>query len=393
MSILLGSGFTPADYEPEPVTKPSEADVAALRLELVLEALEGLRDSLTNLPRPEVFIDAPDLSAIVTAVNGLKPGADADEIAAAVVRQIAPMSAPATPDALYPELIDVLKKLDFRMKGSGTTGTTFNGRFDSNGALIVSSSGSAVDTSLLAKEATLASLKTAATNSNATGTLTAAWDGVSPATAPAGSVVTYTVPDSHSSWSITLGGTFSAGSVVNFEGSEDGVFWFALNGRRNLDSATNDTTNLLDANPSGGPGPTGSNPSHWRGSAGGVRFMRVRCSTYTAADSIAVGIYSSAGVGAVFLNSPTVTRTDIGAYVVAAGTGSATVTPTSTQRIQSIAVIAPTGSIATVQIASQPVVTIPAGQQVALNPNSNLKGTAYPVAVTGSASYVVELVG
>jgi hypothetical protein len=128
-------------------------------------------------------------------------------------------------------------------------------------------------------------------NGYTTGTLTAA-----------AQAITVTVPDGHSSWTVYLRGTFSATSQVAFEGSPDGTNWHALNGRRNTDAATNETTNFVDANPFGGPSPAGSNPSNWRGVIGGIRFFRVRCAVYTALDAIAVQIVTSPGVGATFLN-------------------------------------------------------------------------------------------
>lgn len=122
--------------------------------------------------------------------------------------------------------------------------------------------------------------------------------------------VTLTVPEGDSSWDIYLSGTFSATSQVAFEGSLDNVNWFNLNGRRNTDSTTNDTTTTLDATPFGGSPPTGANPSNWRGNLGAIRFMRVRCSIYTAADSIAVQISTSVATGAVFLNASPPTPAD-----------------------------------------------------------------------------------
>lgn len=117
---VLGGGWLLSQSTPDP--DQAEDDLLSLRLGLVLTALDGLAQTLRDLRAPQVFIDAPDLSAIVQAVNGLKPGADADEIAQAVVRQIAPTAQQPTPDVLYSELIDALKKLDFRLKGQGGTG-------------------------------------------------------------------------------------------------------------------------------------------------------------------------------------------------------------------------------------------------------------------------------
>lgn len=118
----------------------------------------------------------------------------------------------------------------------------------------------------------------------------------------AGQAVTITVPEGQSSSTVYLKGTFSAGSQVSFEGSPNGTDWHALNMRRNTDAASNETTNLVDANPFGGPGPNGANPSNWRGVIGGIRFFRVRCNAFQAGDAIEVQIVTSAGVGATFLN-------------------------------------------------------------------------------------------
>jgi hypothetical protein len=142
-----------------------------------------------------------------------------------------------------------------------------------------------------------------------TGTLTSAMavNGVSASNPTA--FLLFTVPDGHSSWQITLNGTFSASSQVFFEGSETNGDndWFSLNGRRNTDATTNDTTNIIDTNPTG----LGANPSYWRGNTGGVKYLRVRCGTFTAADSIAVRITTSTGLGATFINSTMPTTSDI----------------------------------------------------------------------------------
>lgn len=115
--------------------------------------------------------------------------------------------------------------------------------------------------------------------------------------------ITLRVPEGQSSWAVYLNGTFSATSRVAFEGSPDSINWFALNGRRNTDAATNEATNFIDANPFGGPSPTGANPSNWRGVIGGIRFFRVRCSAFTTADAIGVQISTSTGPGATFFNA------------------------------------------------------------------------------------------
>jgi hypothetical protein len=117
------------------------------------------------------------------------------------------------------------------------------------------------------------------------------------------SFVSVIIPEGQSSWNVYLSGTFSSTSQVAFEGSPDNINWFYLNGRRNTDSLTNDTTTFLDVTPMGGPGPIGANPSNWRGNLSSVKYFRVRCTVYTAADNINVQISTSAGVGAVFINA------------------------------------------------------------------------------------------
>lgn len=122
--------------------------------------------------------------------------------------------------------------------------------------------------------------------------------------------VTLTVLEGQSSWDVYLSGTFSSTSQVVFEGSLDNTNWFYLNGRRNTDINTNDTTTILDVSPFGGTPPTGANPSNWRGNIAGVKYFRVRCSIYTTSDSISVQISTSAAEGAVFINAALPTTAD-----------------------------------------------------------------------------------
>lgn len=125
-----------------------------------------------------------------------------------------------------------------------------------------------------------------------TGTLTAL-DGV----------VGLTVPSGHSSWTVYVSGTFPSTSAISFEGSPDNSVWHALNGRRNTDAASNDTTTFVDANPVGGASPLGGNPSNWRGNIAAIRYFRVRLSTFTSGDSVAIKIVTADGYGATFQNA------------------------------------------------------------------------------------------
>lgn len=143
-------------------------------------------------------------------------------------------------------------------------------------------------------------LPAATPNVYTTGTITAANANLTTGTATAGSSVQVTVPDGHSSWDVYLTGTWSAGTGIAFQGSVDGVTWWPLNGRRSGDANTNATTTVLDTDPSGG---AANNPSNWRGSITAIRYFRVTCSPYTAADSVSVSIGTSAGAGVVFMNA------------------------------------------------------------------------------------------
>lgn len=151
-------------------------------------------------------------------------------------------------------------------------------------------------------------------NATVTGTLVAAAQVGSPQVyAGAGqTALMLTVPDGHASSQVYLSGTFSAGSQVFFEGSSDGTdaSWFALNHRRNGDATTNDEATLLDAAPFGGPSPVGAGVSNWRGSPGGVRFLRVRLGTMVAGDSVNVRITTSEGGGPVFQQGPPPMQSD-----------------------------------------------------------------------------------
>ena len=112
---MLGQGWSPGpaldDLPQEPV------DYLALRLELVLEALETLRGTITTTPAPQVNVEPPDLTAIVNAVNSLKVGADPEQIAEAITRAInrTPPETPADYSAQFTELLGALRKLDVRL--------------------------------------------------------------------------------------------------------------------------------------------------------------------------------------------------------------------------------------------------------------------------------------
>lgn len=108
------------------ISKPAFDPGVQLLLE-IREMLRGLPDivaaAATNQPaiepvRPIVQVAEPDLSAIVTAVNGLKPGATAAEIGREIAKQINPQ--PITENsALLEAFRELADKIDFRMQGVG----------------------------------------------------------------------------------------------------------------------------------------------------------------------------------------------------------------------------------------------------------------------------------
>jgi hypothetical protein len=139
-------------------------------------------------------------------------------------------------------------------------------------------------------------------NATQTGTISALNATPTAGAGTANSSVTITVPDNHSAWTLTLGGTFSAGTTLAFQASLDGTTWWYTNGRRNLDVlGSNESVSMTSTDVQGGASPAGGNPSLWKGTVGAVRYLRVTCTAYTAADSITVSMMTSPAVGGTFL--------------------------------------------------------------------------------------------
>lgn len=176
-------------------------------------------------------------------------------------------------------------------------------------------------------------------NATASGTITAANATPTTGAGTTNSSVTLTVPDNHSSWTAILGGTFSAGSRLAFQCSVDGTTWYYTNGRRNLDSlGTNEVLSYASTDVYGGAAPSGGNPSLWKGTSGGVKYIRVTCITYTAADSITVRLDSSAGVGGTFQLGPLPAGSAVAMADSAKTTYSATINNTAVAGVVTAAV-------------------------------------------------------
>lgn len=103
---------------PAPPTDPT-TDV----LGRVLTALDQLGAAIGEMrnQQPVVHVAPPDLSEVVNAVVGIKGPASAEEIAAAIAREIRPtQDGDTATSATLNEVAEALKKLDFRLKGVGT---------------------------------------------------------------------------------------------------------------------------------------------------------------------------------------------------------------------------------------------------------------------------------
>lgn len=115
---ILGAGW------PMPTPRVDEdtqrrIDVDDLRYEQLLATVGALRTALLHMPTPVVNVSEPDLSAVVNAVNGLRPGATADEIGEAIVSRLGGGEGPQIEPVLA-RLTTALETLDFRMKGLGS---------------------------------------------------------------------------------------------------------------------------------------------------------------------------------------------------------------------------------------------------------------------------------
>lgn len=120
MSLLLGSEFIARLPDPEPSPEDRYAALAAS----IRDALERVQQAIGALPAPQVHVAEPDLTAIVTAVNGLKPSVEPTELAAAIRDALhVPTPEPDPNQSLLSEtlsnLAEKLGLLEFRMKGIG----------------------------------------------------------------------------------------------------------------------------------------------------------------------------------------------------------------------------------------------------------------------------------
>lgn len=127
MSVKLGDGWPATTAEPE---EPLEPDLADLRTEQILLALGNLRESLEGLPAPQVYVDAPDMTDLIGAIQAVRPGADPIDIAEAVVDRLKAADKNTSTETVLSELVETMKDLDFRMKGIGRQGGSGGGISD-----------------------------------------------------------------------------------------------------------------------------------------------------------------------------------------------------------------------------------------------------------------------
>lgn len=121
MPARLGSAFDKP--RPKPVPRPPRVDTSVTSDEMwrqVVDAINALRDDMADRTATPVEIPPVDLSDIVTAVNGLKPGATADDIAEAITARMMPDRPEAETGPVLSEIAKALQKLDFRLQAAGT---------------------------------------------------------------------------------------------------------------------------------------------------------------------------------------------------------------------------------------------------------------------------------
>lgn len=131
--FLRSNGTVPEDLEGKG-TDPGDQLLMEIRAAL-LALPRVIERAVASQPRPStevryippppvppapapVVISDPDLADIVTAVNGLKPGATADDIGRAVARNLVPPD--QTGNGLMVEAMrELIEKIDFRLQGVG----------------------------------------------------------------------------------------------------------------------------------------------------------------------------------------------------------------------------------------------------------------------------------
>ncbi len=86
----------------------------------VLAALDQLRAAIAEAPQPVVQVDAPDLTAMVNAVQALKGPATAQEIAAALADVLVPNRDPEPVGESLAAVAKALSRLEHRLQGVGT---------------------------------------------------------------------------------------------------------------------------------------------------------------------------------------------------------------------------------------------------------------------------------
>jgi hypothetical protein len=100
----------------------------------------------------------------------------------------------------------------------------------------------------------------------------------------AGSTVSIALGTGQATWEAQLTGTFSAGTTIVFEGSDDNTNWFAVYG-----------VNVSLANPTPISSIGGAGPFLIRGVSSGYQNFRVRCSVLHSGDNVAVVLIGSVG--------------------------------------------------------------------------------------------------
>lgn len=121
--VDLGAEFLPSKQEALPAPDPGiellrEIKTALLALPQVVDAVAAIQRPAPVIPAPYVHVAEPDLSAIVTAVNGLKPGADTRDLARMIASELNPQ-AQSDQSLMVEAMRELVEKIDFRLQGVG----------------------------------------------------------------------------------------------------------------------------------------------------------------------------------------------------------------------------------------------------------------------------------
>lgn len=121
MTVLGAEWYMPQVQPADEDLTVREPSLQELQYEQLIATVNALREALLSLPAPVVQVSDPDLTAVVNAVNGLRPSATADEIGEAIVARLSGDER-GQMEPVLAKLVKSLDTLDFRLRGLGSAG-------------------------------------------------------------------------------------------------------------------------------------------------------------------------------------------------------------------------------------------------------------------------------